>query len=211
MSTTTQTPEAEQADRWANEAPPKRRVRHRSDAEGWLTIRVSPEHRDEYLEAVEIAARLNDSEGLSSPTDPIGRLLDAHARILIEWATENRFAYQQRLPFGPHAEAARADMEALRRDHFTCVRCKHTRANEGGTTATALVDPLMLAAGKGPQAFPNGLLVPENRITLCHPCLQEWLRIGPEGRCKAVSRILRRVGASAERASQIASVLAYGA
>jgi len=173
-----------------------------ADKDSWLKLNVSPENRPVLLEALHIAAQLNDLEGLS-PADPSARMAEAHRRILIEWSVENQFQFKM-LMTKRHAEAqaSRAQLDAVERDDYRCRRCRHSKLQQGGVQAVQIVsydmiDPKKLGSAGEDAVFPQGRGCTANLITFCPECAAYWESLSIPERIKRVGTMLRHTGNTA--------------
>lgn len=170
----------------------------------WMTLRVAPENKHELLEALHIAAAINDLEG-ATVNDPISRMAEAHRRIVIDWLLENRFNYRIMLTQNAaQSGAAVAIMDALTRDGFRCKKCRHSRVSQGGVVTTCIVTFDMIEARRQGadehNVFPKGRHSEENMVTLCRGCAADWASLPPARRVAAVPLMLRAIGPQVETA-----------
>lgn len=183
-----------------SKAPPK--TPQDPEAE-YMTLRISPENKPELLEALHVAAALNDAEG-AGVSKPEARMAEAHRRIIIEWLLENRFQYRRALAEGAAGSAgAVQQMDALARDAYRCKKCRHTRVSAGGVITAVVVTWDMIApAHLGADeisVFPTGRNCKENMVTLCRVCAADWAGLPAARRIAAAPLMLRAIGPTIER------------
>lgn len=166
--------------------------------DSYLSLKVSPENKPVLLEALHIAAAMNDLDGAQIEKAE-ARSAEAFRRILIEWLLEARIEYRTRLSQDAMASrhAAQA-LLALERDGFYCRKCQHSRVSLGGVRAVRIVTPAMVDPRKLDEirrVWPAGGDVYSNMITLCGACADDLDAMPLPNRSKLVSKMLRAVKA----------------
>ena len=169
------------------------------DPQDWLTVRISSENSAEFLEAIHIAATMNDAEGANTK-NPESRLQEAHRRIIIDWLLENRFQYRQAVAGNIASSGVKlAQLDAMSRDGYRCRKCNHSKVASGGVVtmpvvAGDMIDPRRISDRL--MIWPKGGASTENLVTLCRECAEAWGRFPAARRIAAVPKLLRSIAAT---------------
>ncbi len=136
-------------------------------AEKYLTYRLPEPIARKFEEAIQLAIKLNLHEHHLKASTQAERN-DAAERIFVDFVASNQ-TYLDELVRSSKIVAIKC--EAMERDGYRCIKCKHSRVNHGGVECHHVIP----RSYHGPELALIGgdHDIVANLVTLCHGCHEE--------------------------------------